>query len=78
MAHATNVDPKHREKIAKLETIWKKMMNEFHITMPLKIHIIIHHLSDFFEETNKTLKNASDQVVEAAHHKVRQFFDQLG
>ena len=50
-------------------------MQTFKITMPVKVHIIIHHLSDYFIETNETLRNSTDQVVEAAHHKVKKFFD---
>ena len=41
--------------------------------MPLKIHILVHH--DYFEITWKTLRKNSDQFIEAAHHKLRQFFE---
>jgi hypothetical protein len=75
LSHATSVDINHREKIMKLEITWKLIMRHYKITMPLKIHIIIHHLSDYFERTSKTLRNVTDQVVESSHHKVRQFFD---
>ena len=50
-------------------------MMKFSITMPVKVHIIIHHLSDYFEMTGNTLRNSTDQVVEAAHHKIKQFLD---
>ena len=43
--------------------------------MPLKVHIICEHLSDYFELTGKTLRKASDQVVESSHHKVKFFFE---
>ena len=45
------------------------------INMPLKVHIISHHLSDYFVLTGKTLRKVNDQVVESAHSKVRKFFD---
>ena len=41
----------------------------------MKVHMIIHHLSDYFEETGETLLKLTDQNVEAAHHKVNTFFD---
>ena len=41
----------------------------------MKVHMIIHHLSDYFEETGDTLLKSTDQNVEAAHHKVKTFFD---
>ena len=44
-------------------------------TMPLKVHIIVDHLSDYFEEAGKTLRSTSDQFVEAAHHKVNHFIE---
>ena len=33
------------------------------------------HLSDFFTTTGQTLRKVNDQVVEAAHHKVKMFFE---
>ena len=42
--------------------------------MPVKVHLIIHHLSDYFEATEKTLLKSTDQVVESCHHKVDKFF----
>ena len=45
------------------------------IHLPLKVHIISHHLSDYFDLTGKTLRKVNDQVVESAHSKVRKFFD---
>ena len=50
-------------------------MDKFKITMPLKVHIICHHLSDFFTITGQTLRRVNDQVVEASHHKVKMFFE---
>ena len=50
-------------------------MVKFGITMPLKVHIICHHLSDYFEMTGKTLRKVNDQIVEAAHHQVTKFFE---
>ena len=37
--------------------------------MPLKVHIICHHLSDYFEITGKTLRSTNDQVVESAESR---------
>ena len=41
----------------------------------LIIDIICHHQSDYFELTGQTLRRVNDQVVEASHHKVKQFFE---
>ena len=54
---------------------WKIAIEKFSITMPLKVHIICHHLSDFFSYTGQTLRKVNDQVAESAHHKVKMFFE---
>ena len=75
IATAKEVDPDHRNIIEKFEEQWKVLMDEHGETMPLKVHIIVHHLSDYFDEAGKTLRTTSDQFVEAAHHKVKHFID---
>ena len=52
----------------------KLLMDKHGETMPLKVHIIIHHLSDYFDEAGKTLRMTSDQFVEAAHQKSQAFY----
>ena len=61
--------------LKQFEKLWIIAMEKFSITMPLKVHIICHHLSDFFTFTGKTLRKVNDQVVEASHHKVKMFFE---
>jgi hypothetical protein len=75
ISHAKNVATNHRDLIGEFEATWRLLMKDFNITMPLKVHIICHHLSDFFEMKGTTLRKVSDQVVEAAHHKVKHFFE---
>ena len=67
--------PNHREVIAEFGDSWLVLMENFQVTMPVKVHIILHHLSDYMEQTNKTLFNASDQVGEAVHHSVKKFIE---
>ena len=57
------------------EQRWLVAMANFGIGMPLKVHIICHHLSDYFDLTGQTLRRVNDQVVESSHHKVKQFFE---
>ena len=75
MAHATTVEIDHREKIELFRNTWLTLMRDHGQTMPLKIHIILDHLSDYFEMEGKTLRNTNDQFIEACHSKVRKFFD---
>ena len=73
MAHATTVEIDHREKIELFRNTWLTLMQDFGQTMPLKVHIILDHLSDYFEMEGKTLRNTNDQFIEACHAKVRKF-----
>ena len=50
-------------------------MHTFNIAMPLKIHIMIHHLSDYLCMKGTTFIKTTDQVIEITHHKLRLFFD---
>ena len=67
IAHARSVMPNHREVISEFVDSWLVLMTKFQVTMPLKVHIILHHLSDYMELTGKTLFHATDQVGEAVH-----------
>ena len=54
---------------------WITLMAEFGLTMPLKVHIIVDHLSEYFELEGSTLRNTNDQFIEACHAKVKKFFE---
>ena len=69
IAHATTVEVDHREKIELFRNTWLTLMQDFGQTMPLKVHIILDHLSDYFEMEGKTLRNTNDQFIEACHAK---------
>ena len=75
IAHATTVEVDHREKIELFRNTWPTLMHDYGQTMPLKIHLILDHLSDYFEMEGKTLRNTNDQFIESCHAKVRKFFD---
>ena len=72
---ARSVVSNHREIIQNFKHTWITLMENFGITMPLKVHIIVDHLSDYFELSNQTLKDTNDQFIEACHAKVKKFFD---
>ena len=54
---------------------WITLMEDFGLTMPLKVHIIVDHLSDYFELEGSTLRHTNDQFIEACHAKVKKFFE---
>ena len=48
-----------------------RLVKEFKISIPVKIHIIVDHLEDYFNlNGGKPLGDTSDQTVEAAHQHV--------
>ena len=75
ISHAATVHPNHKEITKQFYILWKKLMTTFVINMPLKVYIITAHLSEYFDLNGRTLIKSSDQFVEAAHHKVKAFFE---
>ena len=73
MSHNINLTPNHRDIIKTFEDMWMQLHQKYKIGMQLKIHIIVHHLSDYFDLTGETLLKATDQVVEAVHQRVNHF-----
>ena len=74
ISHAISVDTSHRKITADFKLNWISMMTTYGMNMPLKVHIISEDLSEYFKMTGKTLRKVTDQVVESAHHKVKNFF----
>ena len=72
---AKSVVSNHREILQKFKRTWITLMENFGITMPLKVHIIVDHLSDYFELEHQTLGDTNDQFIEACHAKVKKFFE---
>ena len=41
--------------------------------MPLKMHIIVHHYRDYFEQSGETLLKYTDEFTESMHSQLCQF-----
>ena len=46
---------------------WLKLSTKYKLSTTPKIHIVLHHLCDYFDETNLTLVKVSDEIVENCH-----------
>ena len=46
---------------------WVKLASQFKLSTTPKLHIIIDHLCNYFDETNLTLVKASDEIVKNCH-----------
>ena len=58
------------EVLDKFSSSWQCLKDKFGISTTPKLHIILDHLEDYFNETNMTLLRTSDEVVENMHQFV--------
>ena len=61
--------------IQNLGKIFQQLLEKFDISMPLKMHVILHHYMEFFETFGETLLTYSDEVCESMHSQIRLFED---
>ena len=61
--------------IQNLGKIFQQLLEKFDISMPLKMHVILHHYIEFFETFGETLLTYSDEVCESMHSQIRLFED---
>ena len=54
----------------KFSSSWFKLRNRFNISTKPKIHIILYHLEDNFDDAELTLKQCTDKLVESMHQFV--------
>ena len=61
---------RYTEVIDKFSSSWSKLTSKFDISTTPKIHIILTHLEDYFDETELTLLKTTDELVESMHQHV--------
>ena len=59
--------PFWRQSIEDFTQNWYNLHSKYKLSIPNKVHIIMDHVGDYIEATNKGLGQVSDQIVEAAH-----------
>jgi hypothetical protein len=60
----------YQEVLDKFSSSWYKLQEKYKISTTPKIHIILHHLEDYFDETELTLLKTTDELVESMHQHV--------
>ena len=58
---------------AESDNIFQLLQARFDLSLPLKVHVILHHYMDFFETSGETLLSYSDEITEAMHSQIRLF-----
>ena len=61
--------------IRNLSSNFQQMQDRFDVSMPLKMHVILHHYMEFFVTFGETLLTYSDEICEAMHSQIRLFED---
>ena len=64
---------KVREIIEDIDDAFAMLQTEFDLSMPLKIHIIISHYLEFFNEKNESMLSYNDEFTESMHSAIRLF-----
>ena len=59
--------------VQNLGSIFQQLQEKFDLSMPLKMHVILHHYMEFFESFGETLLTYTDEVTEAMHSQIRLF-----
>ena len=60
----------YTEVLDKFSSSWYQLQEKYKISTTPKIHIILDHLEDYFDETQITLLKTSDEIVESMHQVV--------
>ena len=74
-----NLDPNHRDIINELNLAWTALVEDHRVnlTIPNKIHFIIDHFSDYFEDPltgGEGLGTTTDQIIEHMHSYIDRTF----
>ena len=69
LCNSRNLNPDYKQIIEKFTKSWLKLKQCHRTTIPNKVHIIMHHLSEYFDRFSTTLKYFSDQTIESTHQE---------
>ena len=70
LCNEENLPYNYEKKIDDFARACFKLKVKFHISTTPKIHILIDHLSDYFDLTNMSLRKITEEVVEQMHQYV--------
>lgn len=70
MCNSEVLPSNYTETLDKFSSSWSKLKSKTNISTTPKIHILLHHLEDYFDETELTLLKTSDELVESMHQHV--------
>jgi hypothetical protein len=60
----------YSEVLDQFSSSWFKLKEKCNISTTPKIHIILDHLEDYFDETQLSLLQTSDEIIKNMHHVV--------
>ena len=67
LCNAQLLSSDYHQVIEKFRSTWFTLTNEFSVSTTPKIHILLDHIEDYFDETNVTLIKSTDELCENMH-----------
>ena len=67
MSVAEKLDPNYRQILSEYEGTFEELYYQEGLNMPLKVHVIVHHFSEYLELKGETMKFTNGEFVETVH-----------
>ena len=65
------IDPDYKLILDDFENNFNHLYENIELNMTLKVHVILHHFTQYFELTNSTMKDTNGEFVETLHSSLR-------
>ena len=65
------IDPDYQLIIDDFERNFDFLYDNFELNMTMKVHVILHHFSQYFALTNTTMRETNGEFVETQHSSLR-------
>ena len=65
------IDPDYILILDDFENNFNHLYENIELNMTLKVHVILHHFTQYFELTNSTMKDTNGEFVETLHSSLR-------
>ena len=66
-----SIDPDYQLILNDFERNFDYLYDNIDLNMTLKVHVILHHFSQYFDITNSTMRDTNGEFVETLHSSLR-------
>lgn len=71
MASRKKLPSDYAAVITRFSDSYNVLVDNFGITTPNKVHLIMDHMKDYYDYTKKSLRDCCDELIEAMHQFVK-------